>query len=132
MVYCTKCGTKNNPTEKYCSKCGTPLEISNKTWEQKIEDGAEEFGKKAEQWGEEFGERAQHWGQKFEKHTQEQWNTLTNIGALFGVLVGIIIFLAGVLLLAGINLFRLLGSVIILSFGIIILLSALKALTKKH
>ena len=131
MVYCTKCGTKNNPTEKYCTKCGTPLETSNKNWEQKIEDGAEEFGKKAEQWGEEFGERAQQWGQKFEKHAQEQWRTITNIGAIFGVLIGIIILLAGVLLLA--VLLRHFSNLPekILAFGIIILLSALKALTKK-
>lgn len=132
MVYCTKCGTKNNPTVKYCTKCGSPLEQSDKSWEKKIDEGAEEFGKHAKKWGEDFGESAEQWGQNFEKQIEDGCFGLSQIGAILGVLIGIIIVIAGLLLLFGVNLFRLLGSVMILAFGIIILLSALKTLTKKH
>ena len=132
MVYCTKCGTKNSPTEKYCAKCGSPLEQSDKSWEQKIEEGAEELGKQAQKWGEDFGEHAEEWGKNFEKHIEDGCFGLSQIGALLGVLIGIIIVIAGLLLLFGVNLFRLLGSIMILAFGLIILLSALKNLTKKH
>ena len=132
MAYCTKCGAKNSPTEKYCAKCGLLLEQSDKSWEHKIEEGAEEFGKQAKKWGEDFGESAEQWGQNFEKHIEDGCFGLSQIGAILGVLIGIIIVIAGLLLLFGVNLFRFLGSVMILGFGIIILLSALKTLTKKH
>ena len=46
MVYCTKCGTKNEEGVKYCVKCGANLEVSR-------EKGLE---KRAEEWGEEVGE----------------------------------------------------------------------------
>ncbi len=42
MVYCTKCGTKNEEGAKYCSKCGANLKVS---LEERFERRAEEcFG----------------------------------------------------------------------------------------
>lgn len=121
MVYCTKCGTKNNPTEKYCAKCGTPLEMSTKkTWEKQIEDGAEEFGRRAEKWGQEFGRQA-----------EEDCFGLAKNTALIGLVIGIFIVIAGILLLIGIQFLRIFWPIILLTFGILILIAAIKTLTKK-
>jgi uncharacterized membrane protein YvbJ len=122
MVYCTKCGTKNNPTEEYCTKCGAPLERSTKkNWEKQLEQGAEEFGRRAEQWGQDFGKRA-----------EEECFGLVKNGAIIGVVLGIIIILAGILLLAGFQLLRFLWATAIVVIGLIILYGALKILTKKQ
>jgi uncharacterized membrane protein YvbJ len=132
MIYCTKCGTKNNPTENYCVKCGAPLEKSNKSWDQKVDQWGENVGNKAEKWGEDFGRRAEKWGEEFEKQAQDGCFGLAKNMAILGIILGIIIILAGILLLVGIQLLRILGSLMILAFGLIILVTALKYLTKKH
>ena len=132
MGYCTKCGTKNNPTEKYCIHCGAPLEQSKKSLEQEIEEGAENFGKNAQKWGEDFGRRAEKLGEEFEKQAQDGCFGLAKNVAVFGIIFGIIIIIAGILLLVGIQLLRILGSVVILAFGLMILIAALKFLAKKH
>lgn len=122
MVYCTKCGTKNNPTEEYCLKCGAKLEKSTKkTWDQQLEQGAEEFGRRAEKWGQEFGKRA-----------EQECFSLAKSGAIIGVVLGIIIILAGLLLLAGFQLLKFFWAIMIIVFGLIILFGALKILTKKQ
>ena len=121
MVYCTKCGTKNDPTQKYCKKCGAPFEKpSRKTWDQKIED-----------WGEDFGKRAENWGEDFGKHVEQECYGLAKGGAIIGLILGILIVLGGLLLLAGFPFLRYLSSIAIMGFGLIILIIALKVLTKK-
>jgi uncharacterized membrane protein YvbJ len=121
MVYCTKCGTKNDPTQKYCKKCGAPLERSSgKTWDQKIED-----------WGEDFGRRAEKWSEDFGKRTQQECFSLAKSGAIIGLILGILIVIGGLLLLTGFPLLRYLSSIALIGFGLIILIIALKILTKK-
>jgi phage shock protein PspC (stress-responsive transcriptional regulator) len=55
MVYCQKCGKKNEDDAKYCSKCGTNLnsitnsfnavQEKNISFEKQVDDFAEEIGK---------------------------------------------------------------------------------------
>lgn len=131
MIYCTKCGTKNTPTESYCQKCGAPLVKSKKSWEQRIEEGAEDIGKRAEEWGDNLGKKAEKWGAEFEKFAQEDCFGFGKDAAMLGIILGILIIIAGLLLLMGINLLRIMGAFFILSIGLIIFIAALKYFTKK-
>lgn len=36
-MYCRKCGTKNDATDKFCKNCGTPLEKTQNKKESKFE-----------------------------------------------------------------------------------------------
>ena len=42
MVYCTKCGTKNDDTAQFCTKCGTSLAGTSKKreddWDKRCEE----------------------------------------------------------------------------------------------
>jgi uncharacterized membrane protein YvbJ len=42
MVYCTKCGKKNEDEAEYCSKCGAPLASAgkgqDKDWDKRCEE----------------------------------------------------------------------------------------------
>lgn len=121
MVYCKKCGTQNSPTDTYCIKCGTPIEeTTKKSWEKQIEDGAEDFSRRAEQWGQDFGKRA-----------QEDCFGLAINPALIGLILGIFVIIAGILLIMGIPFLRVFGSVLIIALGLIILIGALKTSKKK-
>ena len=109
MVFCSKCGTKNEDTAEYCVKCGAKLKASTeKSLEKRIEEGAEEFGKRAEQ--ECFG--------------------LPHGGTIIGLIIGIIIILVGVTSLAGIDLK--LWPLIIVIFGLLIFGGAIYSLTHKR
>ena len=60
MVFCSKCGTKNEDASDFCVNCASKLKVSTeKSIEKRIEKGAEEFGKRAEAWGENFGKRTE-------------------------------------------------------------------------
>ena len=131
MIYCIKCGTKNNPTETYCKKCGAPLAKSTKSWEKRIEEGAEDIGRRAEEWGDNLGKKAEKWGEEFEKYARQDCFGLAKDIAMLGILLGILIIIAGFLLLIGITLLRIIGAFFILSLGLIIFIIALKYVTKK-
>ena len=120
MVYCTKCGTKNEETAEYCVNCGAPLKISKeKSLEQRIEEGAEEFGRRAEEWGESFGKRA-----------EDECFGLPHGGTIFGLVIGIMIVVLGLSWLAGIDLE--IWPVIIIIFGLLISIGAAYSLTRKR
>jgi uncharacterized membrane protein YvbJ len=42
MVYCAKCGEKNEDIAKYCSKCGASLTSEKKDYEKNMENRCEE------------------------------------------------------------------------------------------
>ncbi len=85
MVYCTKCGTKNEEDVEYCIKCGANLEVSRE----------KRFERRAKEWGEEFGRRAEEWGEQFGRRAEEQCFGLPHGGAIAGVLIGIIVIIVG-------------------------------------
>jgi len=74
MVYCTKCGTKNQEDAVVCVKCGANLEVSR---EKRLE-------RRAKEWGEQFGRRA-----------EEECFGLPHGGAIVGLIIGIIIIVVG-------------------------------------
>ena len=120
MVYCSKCGTKNEEATVTCVKCGAKLKVlKEKSLEKRFEDGAEEFGKRAEAWGESFGKRAEN-----------ECFGLPHGGTIFGLIIGIIIILVGISSLAGIDLEF--WPIIIVIFGVLILGGAIYSLTQKR
>lgn len=42
MVYCSKCGTKNEEADEYCSQCGQSLTSKEKNFEKEWEDRCEQ------------------------------------------------------------------------------------------
>ena len=120
MVFCSKCGTKNEDTSEYCVKCGAKLKASTeKSLEKRIEEGAEEFGKRVEEWAEDFPKR-----------TKQECFGLPHGGTIVGLIIGIIIILVGVTSLAGIDLK--LWPLIIVTFGLLIFGGAIYSLTHKR
>ena len=127
MVYCTKCGTKNEEAAAYCIKCGAKLGVSREeTWDKRVEKWGEDFGKRAEEWGENFGKRA-----------EKECFGLPHGGLIFGLLIGIIIILVGVsALLTGFevieNFWPTFWPLIIVAFGLLIAAGALYSLTRRR
>ena len=119
MVFCSKCGTKNDDSAKYCVKCGQNLNVpTEKRLEKRIEEGAEEFGRRAEEWGENFG-----------KSAEQECFGLPHGGTIFGLVIGFIIILFGITSLAGVNIEF--WPLIIIIFGILIVGGAIYSITKK-
>jgi len=78
LAYCTKCGEKNSDSAKYCVKCGANLEALQETsFEKRFEDTVENF---ADQVG---------------KRMENECFGLPRGGAIFGLLIGIIIIIVG-------------------------------------
>jgi uncharacterized membrane protein YvbJ len=120
MVYCSKCGTKNEEVAETCVKCGAKLIVPReKDWEKRLEEGAEEFGKRAEAWGESFGKRA-----------EDECFGLPHGGTIFGLVFGIIIIIVGILWITGITLE--IWPILILIVGILIISGAIYTLTRKQ
>ena len=122
MVYCTKCGTKNEEAAAYCVKCGAKL-VS------KDESGDKRF----EKWGEEFGKRAEEWGENFGRQAEKECFGLPHGGVIFGLLIGVIIVLVGVSsLLTGLEVTRFFWPLLIIVFGLLIAAGALYSLTRRR
>ena len=121
MVYCSKCGTKNDDTAKHCESCGANLKGSTKNWEKQIEEGAEEFGRKAEKWGQQFGKQA-----------EEECFGLPHGGIIFGLAIGVLIVLFGLLSLAGISFWSSIWAIILILVGVLIFGGSVYSLIKRH
>ena len=127
MVFCSKCGTKNEDAAEYCVKCGTKLNMPReKDWVKRIDEGGEKIG----EWGEEFGKRVEEWAEDFPKRTKQECFGLPHGGTIIGLIIGIIIILVGVTSLAGIDLE--LWPLIIVIFGLLIFGGAIYSLTHKR
>jgi uncharacterized membrane protein YvbJ len=60
LVYCQKCGVKNEDDSYNCVNCGETLDGSRRirrNWEEEIEEKAEEFGARAEEFGRRMSSR---------------------------------------------------------------------------
>ncbi len=101
MVYCTKCGAKNEEDAAMCVKCGTPLhKVSAPPWRRERRRAEEEC----------FG--------------------LPHGGAIAGIFIGIIIILVGVGWLSGIEL-ETFWPLVVVVFGILIVAGALYGLSRR-
>ena len=88
MIYCTKCGKKNDDDAQYCSKCGnspTNTIIKDASFEKQVEDfagGVERVGKKAEEkiekTAEKLGKETQDIGKRLEQATNRAGSYLDN------------------------------------------------------
>ena len=124
MVYCVNCGVQNSEDAKFCVNCGVNLTGSQEPkWEQRIEEWGEEFGKRAEEWGEHVGEQME---------TECFW--LPQAGAIFGVIIGVIIILAGLLVLFGWNIavfLRGLGAFATITIGLLFILFVIQSFRRR-
>jgi hypothetical protein len=109
LVYCTKCGAKNEENDKYCTKCGAPQEITQKKgWEEQVEE-----------WGEGFGRRV-----------EKECFGLPHGGAIFGLIFGIFILALGLGLLFNLNINF--GGYFIVVVGLLILVSAVYSFLRRR
>ena len=122
MVYCSKCGAKNDETAQYCVKCGAKLDGSTKSWDKRIEEDAEQFGKRMEEWGENFGKQ-------FE---QGECFGLVHGGLVFGLAIGILIIIVGILTLVGVEFWNSFWAIAMIMFGLLIFGGAIYSLTRRH
>jgi len=122
MVYCTKCGIKNEEASVYCVKCGTKLESSQE----------ESWDKRVDKWGEEIGKRAGEWGEDFGRRVEKECFGLPHGGVIFGLLIGMIIILVGVASLTGLELTQHFWPLLIIVFGLLIAVGALYSLIRRR
>jgi len=111
LVYCTRCGFKNEDDAKVCAKCGAPLQISRSERRHRSDD--ECFGFHERDWeGECFG--------------------LPHAGSVVGLIFGIIIVLIGASIILGKSFWNLLGSFVIIVFGLLIILGVLYGKRRRY
>jgi len=111
LVYCSKCGTKNEEDAKYCSKCGADLEVS---LEKKFE------------------RRAEEWGKQMEREFEDECFGLPHGGAIVGIIFGIIILILGFAWLANINIWDYIGPLAVIIVGILIIAGVAYGLTRRR
>ena len=109
MVYCTRCGTKNEEDAKHCTKCGANLEVSLE----------ERFERRAEEWGEQFGRRA-----------EEECFGLPHGGVIAGIIFGVIILVFGFAWLTGIDIWENIGPFMVILVGLLIVAGAIYGVTR--
>jgi len=103
MVYCTKCGAKNEEDAAVCVKCGAPL-VAPPPW------------RRMERW----------------RPAEEECFGLPHGGAIIGLVIGIIIILVGLSMLPGIEIGKYIGAVLVIIFGILILAGALYRYSRRY
>lgn len=111
MVYCTKCGTKNEDDAKVCTECGATLEVSRHERKQRSGDDC-------------FGPRER-------RHMEDECFGLPYGGAVVGIIFGIIIVFIGLAILMGFNIWNLLGPAVIVIVGILIIAGALYGMRRR-
>jgi len=116
MVYCQKCGAQNEDGAVICASCGEPLRVAHRRsrgWEEELEYRAEEFGARAERWG---------------RSMEDECFGIPRGGNIVGIIIGIMIILAGMQSLMGWNLDF--GPYMIIIFGILIAAGAIYQMNK--
>ncbi len=76
MVYCSKCGKKNDDDAEFCNKCG--LILGNEKIEKSFEKNIKISAKKIEGKAEEFGRSIEKAGQRFEKRIEITFKEIQN------------------------------------------------------
>lgn len=111
MVYCTKCGFKNEDDAKICAKCGAPLQMSRS--ERRYRSDDECFGFHERDWeGECFG--------------------LPHAGSVVSLIFGFIIVLIGIALILEKSIWSFLWPFIIIIFGSLIIIGALYGRRRRY
>jgi len=111
MVYCSKCGTKNEDDALNCTNCGSSLKSGPRVeekWEDRLEKGAERLGENAERFG---------------KRMESECFGLPQGNSIIGIIFGLIVILFGLRELLDWNID--LGPYIIIIIGLLIAAGAL-------
>ena len=111
MVYCSKCGTKNEEDATHCTKCGANLEVSLE----------KRFERRAEEWGEQFGKR---W--------EKECFGLPHGGAIAGIIFGILILVFGFAWLTGVDIWENIGPFMVILVGLLIVAGAIYGVTRRR
>jgi len=109
LVYCPKCGTKNEDDAKFCVQCGAPL-YEKEGLERRAEEGY-------------LGPR--------ERRPAEECFGLPSGGAIAGLIFGIFIILIGLSVAAGQDIGPLIGPFVLLVVGLLIVASVLYRLRRR-
>ena len=108
MVYCTKCGTKNEDGTEFCVKCGARLSLKTveyaKTEQYRRNGGC-------------FGSR--------ERGTRDECFGLPHGGAIVGVIFGILLIIAGLSIYFKIDLGDIEGPLILVVIGTLVVAGAI-------
>jgi hypothetical protein len=122
MVYCTKCGTKNPDDATVCSQCGAPLyAVGEAEGQRRVE-------------GECFGPSRRS-GEPYRRVERECFG-LPRGGAIVGIVIGLIILMAGLILFlrqwgvipGGVDVWPFVAII----FGILIVIGALYGLRRRY
>jgi len=111
MVYCSKCGTKNEDDTLNCTNCGSSLKGGPRVeekWEDRLERGAERIGENAERFG---------------KRMESECFGLPQGNSIIGIIFGLIVILFGLRELYDWNID--LGPYILIIIGLLIAAGAL-------
>jgi len=103
MVYCTKCGAKNEETAAMCVKCGAPLQKTP----------------------------APPWTYE-RRQAEKECFGLPHGGAIVGLVIGIIIILVGLSQLPGIDFGEYIWPLVIIIFGILLIAGALYSYSRRY
>lgn len=104
MVYCTKCGTKNDDVAELCSNCKAPLKVT--------------ASKRRRSQGGCFG------SDEGDRHEDECFG-LPYGGAIAGIIFGFIIVIIGLAIISGLSIWNYLWPLLIVILGILIIAGAL-------
>jgi len=109
MVYCPKCGAKNEEDAKYCVNCGAALYLEEK---------------KEKRGGPCFGEP--------ERRVEEECFGLPHGGAIAGAVFGVFIIIIGIAIAFGQDVGRLIGPFVLIVVGLLVILGAIYALRRRR
>lgn len=109
MVYCTKCGYKNEDNAEVCEKCGASLKISP-VRRPRTSDGC-------------FGSH--------EKRREDECFGLPYGGAIAGIIFGVIIIIAGLAIYFGEYIWSILWPFLIIIFGLLIIAGAIYGMRRR-
>ncbi len=111
MVYCTKCGTKNEDEAAVCKECGSQFQISKPARKRRSNDEC-------------FGPRER-------RQMDNECFGLPYGGAIAGLVFGIIIILVGLAIFTGLQIWDYLGPAIMVIVGVLIIAGALYGLRRR-
>ena len=108
MVYCPKCGKKNEEDAKHCISCGIAFHPtrSRKKHEDTCFDGGE-------------------------RHIEEECFGIPYVGSIAGIFFGILIILFGLAVVFELDIWRLIGPSILIIVGLIIIISMIIRLYRR-
>lgn len=110
LVYCTKCGFKNEDDAKVCAKCGAPLQIS---LERRRRSSDECFG-------------------THERRREDECFGLPHAGTIVGIIFGLMVVIVGIAILLGESIWQYLWPFIIIAFGILIIAGTLYGMRRRY